>query len=118
MEPAYPRARVARSHEPPLGDLAIQIYPGDTLRIGEESPEYPGWHRATTPAGHSSWVPETHVRMQGTRGTTLVEFDSRELNVRAGELVTILRELYGWAWVRTEDAREGWVPLEKLNRAE
>ena len=103
--PAYPRARLTADHAPPPGE-EIRVYPGDPLRIGEESPEYPGWLRCTTAAGRSCWIPEAYVRWRGSRGTVLTEYDSRELSARAGDVVALLREIAGWVWVRTPDGRE------------
>jgi len=111
--PRYLRARVKQGHVPPEGE-EIHVYPGDPLRIGEESGEYPGWLRCTTAAGRSSWIPDAYVRWRGPDGTVLTEYDSRELSARAGEFVALLREIAGWAWARTDDGREGWIPLEAL----
>jgi SH3-like domain-containing protein len=111
--PRYPRARVTEAHRP-TPDEEIHVYPGDAIAIGEESGEYPGWLRCTTAGGRSSWVPEAYVRRRAGRGTVLTEYHSRELAARGGETVALLRELRGWAWVRSQDGREGWFPLEKL----
>lgn len=111
--PRYPRARVTKAHRPPP-DEEIHVYPGDPLTIGKQSGENPDWLRCTTAAGRSSWVPEAYVRWRAGRGSVLTEYHSRELPARGGETVTLLREVRGWAWVRTEDGLEGWLPLEKL----
>lgn len=111
--PHYPLARVTRAHLPPEGE-EIHVYPGDPLRIGEESGRYPGWLRCTTGAGRASWIPDAYVRRRGARGTALTEYCSRELPAAAGEIVTLRREIAGWAWARADDGREGWLPLDEL----
>jgi len=112
-----PRARVIKAHTPNPASAAVFIGPGDPLKIGEESPAYPGWLRATVPDGRSTWIPEAYVQVNGAKGIARVEYDSRELAVKGGEEVTLLLEYRGWVWVRTEDGREGWLPLDVLESA-
>jgi SH3-like domain-containing protein len=112
--PSPRRARVRSPHAPPE-DEEIRVYAGDPLTLGPESDSYPGWLRCTDAAGRSSWIPEAYVRRRAGRGTVLSEYHSRELLAHGGETVTVLREIRGWAWVRAEDGREGWLPLSKLD---
>ena len=112
---SLPRARVRGPNAPPAGE-EIHVYPGDPLRVGEESARYSAWFRVTTPGGISSWMPEAYLRRRGGRGVALVTYDSTELAVSGGEEVTLLREIAGWAWCRASGGREGWLPGELLQR--
>ena len=114
---SLPRARVRGPNVPPKGE-EIHVYAGDPLRVGGESGPYTEWFRVTTAAGVSSWMPEAYLRRSGARGTALVEYTSRELAMSGGEEVGLIREVAGWAWCRAADGREGWLPLELLERLE
>lgn len=115
MSPSdYPRARVVKAHTPEPG-APVQLQAGDIVYIGEESPKYPGWLRLRVPDGRKTWAPEAYVRgNEGEEGRALVDYDARELKSVEGEIVTMLLEVRGWTWVRTEDGREGWVPFDTL----
>lgn len=107
-----PTAMVLKPHAPE--GQPIQLIAGDPVRVGEESVPYPGWVRITAPDGRGTWVPEGYVRGEGRAGRMLVDYDSTEVGVKERDQVTVLLENKGWAWVRTDDGREGWLPLEIL----
>lgn len=65
----------------------------------------------------SGWIPRTWLRIEGSRGVAVEDYDAHELSVAAGERVTVLREVSGWAWCVVEADRSGWVPLSHLRRA-
>ena len=115
MSPSeYPLARVTKAYVPEPGQ-AVQLQAGDIVYVGEESPAYPHWVRIRVPDGRKTWIPEAYVRgNDGEEGRILVDYDSRELETKGGEVVTMLLEIFGWAWVRTEDGRAGWLPLDIL----
>ena len=105
---------VLKSYTPEPGQ-AVKLGVGDPVRVGEESSAYPGWVRITTPNGSKTWAPEAYVRgVHGGVGMMLVEYDATELAVKERERVTVLLEYKGWAWIRTDDRREGWIPLNVL----
>lgn len=110
----YPRARLVKPYAPEPGP-PVQLQAGDLVYIGEESLVYPGWVRIRVPDGRKTWAPEAYVRgNEGEEGRVLVDYDARELLVEKGAVVTLLLEIHGWTWVRTDDGREGWLPLETL----
>lgn len=114
MGDTLPRAMVLKSYTPEPG-APVQLGPGDPVRVGEESAAYPGWVRITAPNGSKTWAPGAYVRGEpGAKGAMTVEYDSTELAVREREEVTVLLEYKGWAWVRMEGGREGWIPLDVL----
>src|SRR5262245_6083820 len=109
-----PRAMVLKAYTPEPGS-AVQLEAGDPVRVGEESAEYPGWIRITAPNGSKTWAPIGYVRGEpGRAGRLLVDYDSTELAVKERDSVTVSLEYKGWGWVRTDDRREGWIPLDVL----
>jgi len=114
MDDALPRAMVLKAHTPEPGS-SVQLEAGDPVRVGEESAAYPGWIRITAPNGSKTWAPIGYVRGEpGRAGRLLVDYDSTELAVKERDRVVIALEYKGWGWARTEDRREGWVPLDVL----
>ena len=114
MDDALPRAMVLKAHTPEPGS-SVQLESGDPVRVGEESAAYPGWIRITAPNGSKTWAPIGYVRGEpGRAGRLLVDYDSTELAVKERDRVVVALEYKGWGWVRTEDRREGWVPLDVL----
>lgn len=114
MDDALPRAMVLKAYTPEPGS-AVRLEAGDPVRVGEESAAYPGWIRITTPNGSKTWAPIGYVRGEsGQAGRLVVDYDSTELAVKERDHVTVALEYKGWGWVRTEDHREGWVPLDVL----
>ena len=114
MDDALPRAMVLKAHTPEPGS-SVQLEAGDPVRVGEESAAYPGWIRITAPNGSKTWAPIGYVRGEpGRPGRLVVDYDSTELAVKERDRVLVALEYKGWGWVRTEDRREGWVPLDVL----
>jgi len=111
---ALPRAMVLKAYTPEPGSR-VQLEAGDPVRVGEESAAYPGWIRITAPNGSKTWAPAGYVRGEpGRPGRLLVDYDSTELTVQERDRVTVALEYKGWAWVRTDDGREGWLAMEVL----
>ena len=109
-------ARVLKDYVAQYPD-PIAMVPGDVVQVGKFDPEYPGWVWTTSKrTGKSGWVPEESLAIEGTQGRASRAFTAQELTVSAGEAVTIVEELLGWAWVEAGPSRKGWVPLSHLLR--
>ena len=90
----------------------VRFRRGDAVRLGDRDPDFPGWIRATDPAGRTGWAPEALLDRQGTReAIAIADYDATELNVSPGEKLTVRRELAGWYWVYNEQGDLGWVPV-------
>jgi hypothetical protein len=88
-------------------DPALRVAAGDPLTLGRRDDEWPGWVWAVGPAGIGGWLPERLI----TEGPSAVaDFDTRELTVAEGDLVTTGEPSAGWVWCRARDGRAGWVP--------
>ena len=79
--------------------------------------EWPGWIWCTNDSGKSAWVPENWVEIEGDSCVMKRDYDSTELSVEAGEVLSVESEESGWAWATKEGRESGWVPLENLERS-
>ncbi|MBL7164044.1 MAG: hypothetical protein ISS57_15715 [Anaerolineales bacterium] len=93
---------------------------GEQLKIGERDSEWDGWVWCINQEGESRWVPEDFMERQGDTCVALRNYESTELSVQLGEVLSMGAEESGWAWC-TKDAdkadqagESGWVPLECL----
>jgi hypothetical protein len=75
------------------------------------------WVWGENAAGKGGWIPRPLLRIEGSQGVALEDYDAHELSVAAGERVSALREVCGWAWCVADANRSGWVPLSHLRRA-
>ena len=80
---------------------------GETVQVGRRDDEWPGWVWCTNAAGESRWVPEAYL---GSNGLVLRNYESTELEVKAGEVVTAIIEESGWLWCTNQSGQSGWVP--------
>jgi hypothetical protein len=105
------------SHEIP-DRLPLQLVAGERVDAGERSREWREFVFVTA-VGGTGWVP---VRcLSGSKGTVTVRtpYDTTELATSAGEQLEVITEdiRSGWLWCRSREGREGWVPLNTLDRA-
>jgi hypothetical protein len=82
----------------------------------EDNPDWI-WLWGKNARGKSGWIPRPLLRIEGSRGVALEEYDAHELSVAASKRVSVLREACGWAWCVADMNRSGWVPLSHLRRA-
>lgn len=111
------RARILKAYQAQYPD-PIVLQSGAVVSLGKTDPEFPGWIWATSLiSGKSGWVPEPFLARDGDEARCLREYSARELDVREGDLVSVLEELSGWAWVESESGLTGWVPQSHLARS-
>lgn len=84
---------------------------GRTVQVGRRDDQWPGWLWCTNAAGESRWVPEAYLSRDGL---VLRDYESTELEVKAGEMVTAVLEESGWLWCTNQAGQSGWVPKENL----
>lgn len=110
------RARVLKSYHLQYPD-PIEVRRGDDVLLGMTDPEFPGWIWATsTASGKAGWVPEEFLTIEDDHGTARRDYSARELTVDEGQVVEVIEELLGWAFVETEPGCSGWVPQGHLSR--
>lgn len=107
--------RAREPHVPDSGDV-LSLKRGARLEFERRPTEWEGWIWCTSAEGISAWVPESWVTVEGRFCVMLKDYISRELGVDRGDEVTVELTESGWAWVRTPDGDEGWVPLECLEQ--
>jgi uncharacterized protein YgiM (DUF1202 family) len=61
-------------------------------------------------------VPARHIDAGSGPALMLAPYDTTELTIAAGELLTVLvtDDPSGWTWVRNALGREGWVPNDTI----
>lgn len=103
--PDTPRLRVLKPWRATYTP-ALYVTAGQRVTPGRIDDEYPGWQWVVDAAGHGGWIPAGLVR--GDRITT--PFDTTELTVAPGDVLTPLDRCLGWTRCQTQDGRTGWVP--------
>ena len=89
---------------------------GEILNIGERDSEWDGWVWCTNRNGESRWVPESFVERKEDTCTALRDYESTELCVQVGEVLSAGEEESGWAWCTNKAEQSGWVPVESLEK--
>lgn len=109
MRRATSPVTVTRAYTTPHAD-PIRFSAAETLHVGREDGEFPGWFWCRDPRGKEGWVHRS--LLSGTSGlaTGTADYNAGELTVHGGERGQLLQRLGGWVLVRLEDGREGWLP--------
>jgi hypothetical protein len=108
-----PKYRAVKEHKASF-PYAMVANEGDEVSIGREDPEMPGWYWCRDKKGFEMWVPSTHLKIEGVRGTFTQDYNSVELDIAPGDFVQYLGEALGWAECLDAWWRYGWIPLSKL----
>jgi SH3-like domain-containing protein len=101
--------RVARTYKSQYPD-PICFDAGVPVQVERGDGEFPGWFWCRTQTGKEGWV--HHSFLAGRDGTTtsVLAYSAKELTVMGGERATLINLLDGWAYIRLDDGREGWIP--------
>ena len=93
----------------------IEVRPGDTVDVVEQSAEWPAFVLVRTVSG-SGWVPERYLDGSRPKAMVLHPYDTHELPATAGERLTVLEDdpESGWSWCANAAGRTGWVPHEVI----
>jgi hypothetical protein len=94
----------------------ITIRPNERVQVGDRDTDWPAFVFVASEHGQG-WVPERHLDDARPVATVRTAYDTRELGVPAGAVVTVVRDdpLSGWAWCRDDAGDEGWVPHRVLD---
>ncbi|MFX1587945.1 MAG: SH3 domain-containing protein [Promethearchaeota archaeon] len=87
---------------------------GEILRIENKECEWPGWIWCVKNDGEGRWVPINHIELEETQAKFIKDYNSLELSVSTGQILTIEKESYGWIWVIDENNKTGWIPLKNV----
>jgi hypothetical protein len=84
---------------------------GEIVDLGVEDKAWAGWVWVTNKEGRGTYLPAAALeRLGAAQAKVLEDFEAVDLSVGQGEAVTVLREVSGWFWCRSEAGLEGWVP--------
>lgn len=93
----------------------IKVKVGEIVQILEEEkkPKWLGWLKCNV-AGQVGWIPCNIINVQQSGwGKVMESYSAKEVNVDAGDSVCVLKEQYGWLWVKKiSDGEEGWIPKD------
>jgi uncharacterized protein YgiM (DUF1202 family) len=93
----------------------LRLVAGERVDASERSSEWREFVFVTTERG-SGWVPVRHLSGSSGMVTVRTAYDTTELATTAGEDLEVIKEdvRSGWLWCRSDEGREGWVPLSTL----
>ncbi|MDZ4713283.1 MAG: SH3 domain-containing protein [bacterium] len=92
----------------------LTLVAGDIVKLGKEESkdEWKGWIWAET-SDNSGWIPLQIIKPSGNDTATITEsYTAKELDVTEGIVVSVIKELNGWLWLRNDAGDEGWIPKE------
>ena len=98
----------ATYHDP----LIVQA--GEEVQLGRRDEDNPGWIWCTSEDDVSGWIPENYLDIQGDCGRLRLDYSSCELDVDAGEKLTLHYEESGWYWASKKSGEQGWVPVANV----
>jgi uncharacterized protein YgiM (DUF1202 family) len=104
------RARIIREYTPQYPD-SLYVVSGESVSVGREDHEFPGWKWCRASSGREGWVP-VELLLDATAAETAVicDYSSRELAVQTGEEVTVEEARHEWLLVRNNRGERGWIP--------
>lgn len=97
----------------------LQLKKGEYVTITQEETGHENWKNWVfcKTKINSGWVPLQVInRISTDQGIINEDYSAIELNVNTGEKVEGKKELNGWVWVRNTIGKEGWLPLEVLQK--
>ena len=95
----------------------IKVDAGARVIVERRDDRFTHWLWCRAADGREGWVPETILTSTEPGPAFVTEaYDATELPVQAGTTVDVLKEFDGFAWIRLDDGRLGWVPSKVLSR--
>jgi SH3-like domain-containing protein len=110
------RARAIAGHRPASG-TALRLRAGEDVAVGRRDDEWPLWFRCRAADGREGWVPEAWLARDGARATLRADYDATELEVAAGDDLTVHQAYGGWLWAERRDGAGGWIPARAVQLA-
>jgi uncharacterized protein YgiM (DUF1202 family) len=109
MQTPHRKVRIKREHRVQNPD-PIRVAAGETVSVGREDDEFPGWKWCRASDGREGWVPVELLASEAAESTVLQDYSALELAVRPGEEVVVEEIRRGWLLVRNSQGERGWVP--------
>jgi len=103
------KARIITEYQPQYSD-PIEVVAGETMLVGDEDKEFPGWRWCRARDGRAGWLPVELILAAEAEFRVLEDYSARELSVKPGEEVTVQEARHGWLLVRNAQGERGWIP--------
>lgn len=108
------RARLLCDHHAPYPN-PIRFHAGEHVELGVQDEEWPAFAWCRTADGLAGWAPLAWLRASGDgHAEALRDYDGRELEMQAGQIVLLHHEHGGWWWCERADGDLGWLPAADL----
>jgi uncharacterized protein YgiM (DUF1202 family) len=104
--------QVVADYESPYTE-PFYLKAGEQVQVGRRDDEWVGWVWCTNAGGESRWVPAAYL---GGAGHVLRDYESTELEVTVGEMVTAVHEESGWLWCTNQSGQQGWLPKKVVEQ--
>jgi hypothetical protein len=109
-------ARLTEAHSPDPEFAGRRFARGEVVEVERDDPDWPDWLLCNLADGTQAWLPKEDLAVAGDSATLTNDYDSTELEIGAGEQVTVERVYGTWALCSAAGGRTGWVPERKLDR--
>ncbi len=110
------RARLVEDHRVQYPD-PIRVERGALVTVTRRDDQFTRWLWCQASDGREGWVPETILSATAPGPARVSEqYEATELPARQGDIVEVLMEFDGFAWVRSERSRLGWLPVAVLKK--
>jgi hypothetical protein len=103
------QAKLRRDYRPRNRD-PIAFKAGERVVLGIRDTDWPEFIQATDARGRSGWVHQD--RLDGDLAVR--DYDARELEANAGDVVRLIELAGGWWWAENEIGELGWLPERDL----
>src|SRR6185503_4744392 len=95
----------------------INVEAGAPVIVVRRDDRFTRWLWCRAADGREGWVPENMLTSTAPGAAAIVAaYEATEVPVEAGASVDVLREFDGFAWIRRDDGRLGWVPSNLLQK--
>lgn len=113
MQRKPPDFIVGEAYAAQYGD-PIALQQGDRVEVQRADAEFTEWLWCRGPNAKEGWVDRSFLSQASGAATALSDYSAKELTVAAGERGRRIRLLDGWASVKLDGGRIGWVPERVL----
>jgi hypothetical protein len=103
------KVRVAFAYRPEYPD-PIQVTSGETVAVGREDDEFPGWSWYKASDGGEGWIPVELLSSRAAHAVVLAAYSAKELAVERGEELVVEDARHGWLLVHNRKGEHGWIP--------
>ena len=99
--------------------IVVELRAGEIVRIGRRNEQWAAWMWCTGSSGKGCWVPENYLTAHddGLTGWLTRDYCSAELEIEAGEWLSLHLEEGGWWFACNASGASGWVPASHIRTA-